>query len=416
MPRTRSQKALAQDSAPPPTQKVSKKSKKITKKEVLTPNPALSQEKMKISFSSFVKERYTKFSNDYLKESKLGSGNFGEVIKVTQKSTSMKRAVKIIDKSKINKKDHEALLREIEVLKNMDHPNIVKIYEFYQDSKKLYIVMELCQGKELFEYLVEEETKFSEFDICNLLQQLFGAICYAHNKKIVHRDIKPENILIFKDEHDNFKLKVIDWGTAKLVQPNEKLNEKTGSMYYIAPEVLSGKYDEKCDVWSCGVILYMLITGQPPFGGDSQEEVFKNIKKGKFDIELPEFDAVSEDLKILLKLMLTIDCKKRPSALELINMPWLSKDLHQETSEMRNNVIEGLKKLKGFTAEMKLQQAVLTYIAGQIASKEENEKMKEAFMKLDKNKAYLINLLINISDIRMVYCQEKKFLKAIVLF
>ena len=388
MPRTRSQKALAQAPSPPPTQKVSKKSKKITKKEASTPLVA-SQEKMKISFSSFVKERYTKFSNDYLKESKLGSGNFGEVIKVTQKSTSMKRAVKIIDKSKINKKDHEALLREIEVLKNMDHPNIVKIYEFYQDSKKLYIVMELCQGKELFEYLVEEETKFSEFDICKILQQLFGAICYAHNKKIVHRDIKPENILIFKDEQANFKLKVIDWGTAKLVQPNEKLNEKTGSMYYIAPEVLSGKYDEKCDVWSCGVILYMLITGQPPFGGDTQEEVFKSIKKVKFDLDLPEFDVVSEDLKTLLKLMLTLDSTKRPSALELLNMPWLSKDLNQETSEMRNNVIEGLKKLKGFTAEMKLQQAVLTYIAGQISSKEENEKMKEAFMKLDKNKVNL---------------------------
>lgn len=385
MARTRSQKTPAPNPSPPP-QQVSKKSKKISKKEASTPNSVASQDKMKISFASFVKERYTRFSNDYLKESKLGSGNFGEVIKVTQKSTAIKRAVKIIDKSKINKKDHEALLREIEVLKNMDHPNIVKIYEFYQDSKKLYIVMELCQGKELFEYLVEEETKFSEFDICKILQQLFGAICYAHNKKIVHRDIKPENILIFKDEHANFKLKVIDWGTAKLVQPNEKLKEKTGSMYYIAPEVLSGKYDEKCDVWSCGVILYMLITGQPPFSGDSQEEVFKSIKKGKFDLDLPEFDAVSDDLKSLLKLMLTLDSNKRPSALELINMPWLSKDLNQETSEMRNHVVEGLKKLKGFTAEMKLQQAVLTYIAGQSSSKEENEKMKEVFMKLDKNK------------------------------
>ena len=345
------------------------------------------KDNIKINFGSFINERKGTFASDYTKEGKLGSGNFGEVLKVKHKTSNNQRAVKVLDKVKVKKYDDpNNLLAEIEILKKIDHPNIMKIYEFYQDSKNYYIIMELIHGKELFDYIVEEENKFTELQIASIMKQILGAVCYAHNNKIVHRDLKPENILVVKtdNESSDFLIKVIDWGTAKLVQPNEIMKEKFGSPYYIAPEVLTMKYDEKCDIWSCGVILYILVCGEAPFDGDNNGAIFEKIKKGKYDFKKAAFQNVSNELKDMIKLMLNLKPADRPKASELIEHSWF-KILENKSYVPTANLLNNLNSLKNFRADLKMQQAVLSFLASQLTSHEELNKLRVTFQKLDKN-------------------------------
>ena len=345
------------------------------------------KDNIKINFGSFINERKGTFASDYQKDCKLGSGNFGEVLKVQHKTSKNYRAVKVLNKAKVKKYDDpNNLLAEIEILKKIDHPNIMKIYEFYQDSKNYYIIMELIKGKELFDYIVEEENKFSEVEIASIMKQILGAVTYAHNNKIVHRDLKPENILVVKtpSSGSDFLIKVIDWGTAKLIQPNEKMGEKLGSPYYIAPEVLTTKYDEKCDIWSCGVILYILICGEAPFDGSDNSEIFAKIKKGKFDFKKDAFNNVSSEAKDMITSMLKLKPQDRPKAAELLDHPWF-KILDDTNKVCSKSLRENLNSLKNFRADLKMQQAVLSFMASQLTSHEELEKLRETFQKLDKN-------------------------------
>ena len=345
------------------------------------------KDNIKINFGSFINERKGTFASDYQKDCKLGSGNFGEVLKVQHKTSKNYRAVKVLNKAKVKKYDDpNNLLAEIEILKKIDHPNIMKIYEFYQDSKNYYIIMELIKGKELFDYIGEEENKFSEVEIASIMKQILGAVTYAHNNKIVHRDLKPENILVVKtpSSGSDFLIKVIDWGTAKLIQPNEKMGEKLGSPYYIAPEVLTTKYDEKCDIWSCGVILYILICGEAPFDGSDNSEIFAKIKKGKFDFKKDAFNNVSSEAKDMITSMLKLKPQDRPKAAELLDHPWF-KILDDTNKVCSKSLRENLNSLKNFRADLKMQQAVLSFMASQLTSHEELEKLRETFQKLDKN-------------------------------
>lgn len=378
LPKTSSKKInLTKDSTP---------IKNISSPQNHSPNKT-PKDNIKINFGSFINERKSTFASDYKKEGKLGSGNFGEVLKVTHKTSNNTRAVKVLDKAKVKKYDDpNNLLAEIEILKKIDHPNIMKIYEFYQDSKNYYIVMELITGKELFDYIIEDETKFTEVDIASIMKQILSAVCYAHNNKIVHRDLKPENILVVKSNSSDldFLIKVIDWGTAKLVQPNEKMQEKLGSPYYIAPEVLTTKYDEKCDIWSCGVILYILVCGEAPFDGESNAEIFEKIKKGKFDFNKAAFKNVSDDIKDLIKMMLKLKPDQRPTAKKLLEHSWF-KILDDKANIHPPNLLDNLNSLKNFRADLKMQQAVLSFMASQLTSNDEINRLRETFQKLDKN-------------------------------
>lgn len=209
----------------------------------------------------------------------MGEGQYGEVIKIINKETKAPRALKVIHKHRygFSQKQQEKLKREIEILKGLDHPNILKIFEFYEDSEKVYIVMELCQGGELFDKIVELGS-LSEKDSSTIIEQVLSAIYYAHIHKIVHRDLKPENILLEVSSDGNYNIKVIDWGFA-ILQEDKPLQETLGSPYYVAPEVLKRNYNEKCDIWSYGVILYILLSGSPPFDGRSSNEIIKSIER-----------------------------------------------------------------------------------------------------------------------------------------
>jgi len=153
---------------------------------------------------------------------------------------------------------------EIDILKNLDHPNILRLYEVFEDKKFIYLVTEFCEAGELFDEIVKRQ-RFDERDAAIIIKQLLSAIAYCHSKSVCHRDLKPENILI--DNKETLSIKLIDFGTSQKFDTEEKMELILGTAYYIAPEVLKGEYDEKCDVWSCGVILYILLSGSPPFNG-----------------------------------------------------------------------------------------------------------------------------------------------------
>ena len=223
---------------------------------------------IKITKGNFINYKKGLIENDYIIGDVCGSGAFATVRKVTSKVSGQVRALKIIKKQK--GQDSARMYLEVEILKKLIHPNIMQIFEFYEDKKNFYIITELCEGGELFDQIVDKGS-FSEIEAAWVMKQLMSAINYIHTNNIVHRDLKPENILL--DTKKNNIIKIIDWGTARFFEKNKKMNKVSGTPYYIAPEVLFEKYDEKCDVWSCGVIMYILLCGYPPFNGETDTEI-----------------------------------------------------------------------------------------------------------------------------------------------
>ena len=194
-----------------------------------------------------------------------------------------------------------AINKEINILKNLDHPNIIKVFEFYSSEKYIYIINELCTGGELFDKIVDVKY-FSELVACNIMRQLLSAVAYCHENGVIHRDLKPENILIESSEEKNkdfFNIKVIDFGTCEILK-KKKLTEQIGTSFYIAPEVLKNGYNEKCDLWSCGVILYILLCGSPPFYGKNEKEIFRKILDGNFTFRHKIWNKISIEAKNLV--------------------------------------------------------------------------------------------------------------------
>ena len=197
-------------------------------------------------------------------EKEIGKGFFGKVSVVIPKNDINKRyACKTIDKSKLSQKKLETMLREIETLSLVDHPNIVKFYETYNDTNNFHIIMELCTGGDLFTHVANCDY-FTEKDACHLIYKITSAIVHCHSLGIVHRDLKPENIL-FENKSKFSEIKLIDFGLSRKCLNDDDLKSIVGTPYYVAPEVLEGIYNEKCDVWSIGIIAYSLLNGSPPF-------------------------------------------------------------------------------------------------------------------------------------------------------
>jgi len=293
---------------------------------------------------------------------------------------------KAIDKSKVS--DKSRFETEVKIQQSLTHPNIVKLYEVFRDAKRFYLVMELCTGGELFDRIVElvdqhEGSAFEEVKAAKIMEQILGAVHYMHEKRFVHRDIKPENFLL-QDKSPDAPIKVIDFGLAKQFVPGEsKLKTKAGTPYYVAPQVLSnsGGYNEKCDVWSCGVLCYIIICGFPPFYGDRDADILKMVKEGKFDFPSPDWDTVSKEGKNFISQMLTYDPDKRPSAGRLLQDTWLKR-----TPSGGGTVCKELgSRLRKFTGESKMKKVALTVIAQQMRE-EDIKEMKETFNSLDVNK------------------------------
>ena len=298
--------------------------------------------------------------------------------------------MKII-KCKSNSENHSsAINKEINILKNLDHPNIIKVYEFYQSEKYVYIINELCTGGELFDKIVDVK-HFSESVACNIMRQLFSAVSYCHENGVIHRDLKPENILIESSEEKDkefFHIKVIDFGTCEILK-KKKLTEQIGTSFYIAPEVLKNGYNEKCDLWSCGVILYILLCGSPPFYGKNEKEIFKKILDGNFTFRHKIWNKISSEAKNLVLKLLQVNPVKRISAKQALEDVWFKKNMNLNVNPIENknsnNFKIFIKNITEFCAEQKLQQATLAFLVHNFAPKEELDELKKIFFAFDKN-------------------------------
>ena len=323
---------------------------------------------IKVHNYTWINEKTGNIKDTYKITSCIGRGAYGEVRKCQHKETKTQRAVKIINKNCLEEEEKHKMLTEIDILRKMDHPNILKLYEFFQDEKRYFLVTEICKGGELFDK-ISDESYFNEHDAANIMKQVFSAINYCHSRNIVHRDLKPENLLLDSDG-ENPKIKIIDFGTSQTFDPSKKMTQKFGTPYYIAPEVLKRDYTEKCDLWSCGVILYILLCGYPPFNGANDKQIIEAVLKGKFTLDEPEWDGITNEAKDLVRKLLTYEQDKRTSAADALQHPWIQKMATGEKVE-KSVQIKTLQNFRNFRADQKLKQATLSYIATQLVSKEE---------------------------------------------
>lgn len=359
------------------TNKQSSVTKKVSQLEVNN------SDNVRFSSGNFVQKKVESLRQNYTVSAKIGSGAFGYVRLGVHKHSNQKRAIKTIEKESISKdmKERTKFFNEVDILKNTDHPNIIRLYEFYEDEKHYHLVTEYVAGGELFDYIIKSKM-LSESIAANFLKQILSAVAYCHQKSIVHRDLKPENLLLDRESPDA-TVKVIDFGTSAIFEETKQLTQKYGTAYYIAPEVLRRDYNEKCDIWSCGVILYIFLSGRPPFGGKNDKDILTKVQQGNVPWG-PEWDKISPEAKRLIKKMLEYDPKHRYSASQALQDPWI---ISNTSSSHQDNLFEAssLEKLKGFRVEQKLQHAVLTFIASQLINKEESKKLAETFRSIDKN-------------------------------
>ena len=285
---------------------------------------------MKISViqETLITQKFGDPDKYYKKIKDLGSGSYGSVYKAKNIIMENTVAIKMIEKVQENMIDDMEIKNEINILKTLSHPNIVKIYEFFDTPLYYYLVTEYCKKGELFAYITNV---YNERQLAILFYQVFSGLCYLHEKKILHRDLKLENLMVSEIEKDvvsgeeYFWIKIIDFGTAKIFEKNKTEKAVIGSSYYIAPEVLKQKYNEKCDTWSVGVILYMTLVGVAPFDGKTDDDIIKRIKIGKYNKTTERYVKHSEEVKDLVSKLLEKNIEKRLSAKEALNHPWFQK-------------------------------------------------------------------------------------------
>ena len=338
------------------------------------------KEGIKIDKASFISYKTNNISKEYTFGKTIGEGSFGTVRKAVHKATKQERAIKILKKSN---QDEEKFFLEVNILSKLSHPNIMHIYEFYEDKANYYIVSELCKGGELFD-VITEKGAFKESEAAPLMHQLMSAICYCHQNRIVHRDLKPENILLEDKNRDNPVIKLIDLGGARYFSKHKKMSKINGTPYYIAPEVLNEIYDEKCDIWSAGVIFYILLCGYPPFNGETDKEIMDAVKKGEFDFPEEEWDCISDLAKDLIKKMLTYDPKKRLSANQVLKHPWFS-SFNEKNKSNKKIAQSALDNMKRFKRNKQFEQATISFIVNQLITKDERNELMKTFTAWDKN-------------------------------
>ena len=261
----------------------------------------------------------------------INHGTTSMTKRVKNKFSGMIRSMTVIKKAFIDlQEDEKNFMKEIAILRTLDHMNILKIYEFYQDEKCFYLINEYCSKGDLFEKI--QSGRLNEYSVCYIIKQILCAIEYCHDNNIIHRDLKLESILIESienitindEEVELLNIKISDFSSARSFRKNKKLSKKVGTPYYIAPEVLNRKYNEKCDIWSIGVIMFMLLTGKPPFWGDNDKEIIQMVKEGKMDFRKNEWNDISNEAVDLINNMLKYDFKKRYSAYECLRHIWFN--------------------------------------------------------------------------------------------
>ncbi|XP_041914685.1 calcium/calmodulin-dependent protein kinase type II subunit beta isoform X12 [Alosa sapidissima] len=299
----------------------------------------------------------TRFTDEYQLYEELGKGAFSVVRRCVKLCTGQEYAAKIINTKKLSARDHQKLEREARICRLLKHPNIVRLHDSISEEGFHYLLFDLVTGGELFEDIVAREY-YSEADASHCIQQILEAVLHCHQMGVVHRDLKPENLLL-ASKCKNAAVKLADFGLAIEVQGDQQAwFGFAGTPGYLSPEVLRKEaYGKPVDIWACGVILYILLVGYPPFWDEDQHKLYQQIKAGAYDFPSPEWDTVTPEAKNLINQMLTINPAKRINAQEALKHPWVCQRSTVASMMHRQETVECLKK---FNARRKLKGAILT--------------------------------------------------------
>ncbi|XP_075735863.1 calcium/calmodulin-dependent protein kinase II isoform X17 [Rhipicephalus microplus] len=299
----------------------------------------------------------TRFSDNYELKEELGKGAFSIVRRCVQKSTGLEFAAKIINTKKLSSRDFQKLEREARICRKLNHPNIVRLHDSIQEEGYHYLIFDLVTGGELFEDIVAREY-YSEADASHCIQQILESVNHCHQNNVVHRDLKPENLLL-ASKAKGAAVKLADFGLAIEVQGEQQAwYGFAGTPGYLSPEVLKkDPYGKPVDIWACGVILYILLVGYPPFWDEDQHRLYAQIKAGAYDYPSPEWDTVTPEAKNLINSMLTVNPAKRITAAEALKHPWICQRERVASTLHRQETVDCLKK---FNARRKLKGAILT--------------------------------------------------------
>ena len=391
---------------------------------------------VKFKTGSLVKEYFGNPFDIYEELEELGEGAYGVVKKVCLKENPETiRAMKIIPKENIMEEQSQKLLDEIQILRKLEHPNIMKIYEYFNDSKNIYIVSELCDQGDLLGKMIKLGS-MSEVVVKFLMGQILNAVSYLHDNRVFHGDIKLENVMLYKtskkqgrrftklnkdlnssyklqqdienlykdktqklrssivfvEDMTDYEVKLIDFGCSKFLQKkkNNKMSGIVGTSIYCSPEVIDDLYDERSDEWSCGVLMYILLCGEPPFQGETEEEIFANVKKGYIDFSKSKFNNVSENCIDLIKKLLCSNRKTRIKASEALNHNFFTENFNPSKALTQNKDLNILKRfIRLEKLPSKLHEVVIAYCCFNFINKEEEKQLRELFRFMDtdnKNK------------------------------
>ncbi|GAX11935.1 calcium/calmodulin-dependent serine protein kinase [Fistulifera solaris] len=295
------------------------------------------------------------FREVYQLNARLKSGSFATVCRGTHRATGRKVAIKCVLRKDLPPADDAAIYDEVAILSSLNHPHIVPLIDFFDEKDCYFIVMELMSGGDLFDRIGKKKS-YSEADARDLVVKMLKSVAYCHQRKIAHCDMKPKNLLLMSEENDSF-IKLADFGFAARVHAPKTLTKQCGTPFFVAPEILMRKpYDHQSDMWSVGCIIFLLLSGNLPFMGRSQKELFRKIVAGKFEFSGDDWANVSDDAKDLVRRMLVLDPDERITSAEAIRHSWL------KTSRDRLNLVslEGTsQRLKTFNARMKLRSAMI---------------------------------------------------------
>ena len=348
------------------------------------------------NIEKIISKNKLKVTDVYNIEGELGEGGYGKVFLVRHKKMNQLRAMKMISIN--SKKDGEKTDDEIELLKKLDHPNIVKLFEYFSDEDKYYLITEYCKGGDFSDLIIKDNRKFSEYSASYIMYQIFRALIYCHNThNVIHRDIKPENIVIYRKscaDDDLYDVKLIDFGIAKIF--NSKENEDKidsddikGSFYYMAPECFQKKQcDNKVDIWSCGVILYMLVVGKHPFKVEKNlQQTEKNIIEGHYTFPEGFNNHSHPTIRDLIQQCLKTNPSERISAKKAIDHPFFNlyetkNHLIHVTEQFLNKTINNIKK---YEIKNPLQELTFTYLVHNYPNQEEITLINRVFTKFNSN-------------------------------
>ncbi|GAA0185541.1 non-receptor serine/threonine protein kinase [Lithospermum erythrorhizon] len=343
------------------------------------PQPAAPNRPLRSQVGPILGRPYVDLTTLYDLDKELGRGQFGITYLCTEKATGLKYACKSIARRKLKtKRDIEDVKREVMILQHLTgQPNIVEFKGAYEDANNLHLVMELCSGGELFDRITAKGS-YSEKEAARVGRQIVNVVHVCHFMGVMHRDLKPENFLLVSRDEDS-PLKATDFGLSVFIEEGKIYKDLVGSAYYVAPEVLHRKYGKEIDLWSAGIILYILLCGFPPFWAETEKGIFDEILKGHLDLDSAPWPSISAGAKDLIKKMLVMDPRKRITAAEALEHPWL-----KEGGEASDKPIDSavLIRMKQFRAMNKLKKLALKVIAENL-SEEEIKGLRQMFKNID---------------------------------